>query len=348
MSSLALVSAYDSESDEEGPKLTSTEARECATQVQPAHGNVSATLGLPPPKRQQAAKRQFVVEAAPKPIISARPPEKRMRSERSEQSGMHSLLGSLPAPQNKLPKRAKVEEKDEEALVDDDQRLTVHETNDVSQDKGNEDFRAMLGLAPKAPKATSSKPRVIVCETKASQAAPEEPPKSPHKVSSLDLFSAAPHVEDTAEPEPEPEPEHEQSDPYRGWKCDPDGTWYPVTPAAHAAYAAWMQQQQQQQQYEVQASESVPWHARLDAFDASAELEGIPRAPPPEPTSSKPERENLVSEKLRTDKFTNMRARTRGQLTSLLAMAHESRPMLEERWAQGKSKMRENKKRYGF
>ena len=85
-------------------------------------------------------------------------------------------------------------------------------------------------------------------------------------------------------------------------------------------------------------------------FDVSAELEHVPRILPNDTASPahRSTRENLVSEKLRTDKFTNMRARTRGQLTSLLAMAHENRPMLEERWAQGKSKMRDNKKRYGF
>ena len=43
-----------------------------------------------------------------------------------------------------------------------------------------------------------------------------------------------------------------------------------------------------------------------------------------------------------------MRARNRGQLSSLITRAQENRQALEQRWAQGKAKKREASKRYGF
>ena len=55
-----------------------------------------------------------------------------------------------------------------------------------------------------------------------------------------------------------------------------------------------------------------------------------------------------ISEKLQSERLTNMRARNRGQLSSLLMHAVETRDTLEERWSQGKAKRREASKRYGF
>lgn len=332
---MPLVAAYESESDEDTASNCSPEAHHEA----PASG-----LSLPPPKRPAPqAKRQIVVESAtPSHLSVEKPPPKRPRHEMNASSAStHSLLNMLPAPQNTASKRAPKpvrDDSDDDVLLEDDARMTVHDVPSEKPAKGNEDFRAMLGLAPKAPTKDQRQAPVIVSETHKGQPGPlqQETDAEPN-LPVASSFSAAPDIKECTESEPEP-----RMDSYPGWKRDPDGTWYPVTPEAHALYAAWAQHAQQE------AELYTPHHAQVVSFDASAELNRIPKIPSQGPTPPETRPESLVSEKLRTDKFTNMRARTRGQLTSLLAMAHENRPMLEERWSQGKSKMRENKKRYGF
>lgn len=331
---MPLVAAYDSDSDED------TTPR-CSTEV--LHHAPPSGLSLPPPKRPAPqVKRQIVVEPASSSRSSVeKPSPKRARHETNASSAStHSLLNMLPAPQNKASKRAPQpvrDNSDDDVLLEDDARMAVHHAPTEKPAKGNEDFRAMLGLAPKAPTKDQRQAPVIVSETHKGQPGPvhEETDAEPNLPATLP-FSAAPDINERTKLEPEP-----TLDSYPGWKRDPDGTWYPVTPEAHAVYAAWTQHAQQE------AELHIPHHARVASFDASAELDRVAKIPSQEPTpESRPE--SLVSEKLRSDKFTNMRARTRGQLTSLLAMAHENRPVLEERWSQGKSKMRENKKRYGF
>ncbi|WFD19426.1 hypothetical protein MCAP1_001656 [Malassezia caprae] len=338
--SSSLVAAYGSDSD-------SDDAPSPSTLDSVKKSDVSAPgfhMGLPAPKNAHRApvKRQIKVEAAP--TVAPEPPApatKRPRMSASD-TPSHSLFSMLPEPQRKEPLRRPVDsDAAKETVVDDDVRLVVHETDDAKEKKGNEDFRAMLGLKPKTQKPAPSKPPVIIEAPSSTEpvTAEEQAPQTPNYTLSL---SAAPDVGERA-PEPEPEPEPTS---YPGWKQDASGGWYPVTPEAHAQYAAWANYAQQQA--EASAMAQVPAKTPLTDFDVSAEMQRAGPLRPAQAPAPKPERENLVSERLRTDKFTNMRARTRGQLTSLLAMAHESRPMLEEKWSQGKSKMRENKKRYGF
>ena len=331
---MPLVAAYESDSDEE---IAPSDA------VNAHHDAPPSGLSLPPPKRPAPqAKRQIVVESAPSSRSSdEKPLPKRARHDKNASStGTHSLLNMLPAPQNKASKRTPKparDESDEDVLLEDDARMTLYDVPNEKPAKGNEDFRAMLGLAPKAPTKDQRQAPVIVSETHHGQhETVQQESQTEPELTAAPSFSAAPVIEDRIKSEPEP-----SMDAYPGWKRDPDGSWYPVTPEAHAIYAAWAQYAQKE------AELQVPHHAQVATVDASAELDRIPKAPSQAPApETRPE--SLVSEKLRTDKFTNMRARTRGQLTSLLAMAHENRPMLEERWSQGKSKMRENKKRYGF
>lgn len=331
---MPLVAAYDSDSDAE---IDHSDA------LKTHHDAPPSGLSLPPPKRPAPqAKRQFVVESAPLPRSSDQNPlPKRARHDTKVSStGTHSLLNMLPAPQNKASKRAPKparDESDEDLLLEDDARMTLHDVPNEKPAKGNEDFRAMLGLAPKAPTKEQRQAPVIVSETHhGHHETVHQENQTETNLPAAPSFSAAPVVEDRTKSEPEP-----TTNAYPGWKRDPDGSWYPVTPEAHAMYAAWAQYTQKE------AELHVPHHLPVTNFDASAELDRVPKIPSQAPApETRPE--SLVSEKLRTDKFTNMRARTRGQLTSLLAMAHENRPMLEERWSQGKSKMRENKKRYGF
>lgn len=348
MSMPGLVAAYTSDSEEE-----ETHEKEISlppTKAENSSRSFVDRMGLPAPKKaaKTAEKRQILVETAPTIAPSQTlPVAKKPKLDPAAKDASHSLLGMLPAPQNygAKPKPAPIEP--QESVLDDDARLVIRDEKAVSKNKGNEDFRAMLGLAPKGP--TDSKPKkapVIVKETKLEASAPgPDMPTSSLPPPTRTTFNAAPEVRESKK-EREPTPDV-ADDPYRGWKCDPDGTWYPVTPEAHAAYAAWVREHQSVE--EARSLAQVPRHASLASFNAAEEMQRAQSSRPGDvSTASKPVQESLVSEKLRTDKFTNTRARSRGQLTSLLAMAHENKSALEERWAQGKSKMRENKKRYGF
>lgn len=342
MSTNSLVAAYASDSDSDDAPSTAPEKLDATPKAEAPEPGFQ--MGLPAPKYAHRAtvRRQIKVEAAPD--LAPEPPApatKRPRMDASD-ARSHSLLSMLPEPQRKEPLRRPVDtDAPKETAVDDDVRLVVHDTGETKEKKGNEDFRAMLGLKPKTQKPAASKAPVVIQAPPPAQptATKEKAPQAPTYTLSL---SAAPEVHERVhEPQPEPQPAS-----YPGWKQDADGGWYPVTPEAHAQYAAWANYAQQQA--EAAALSQVPAKAPLADFDVAAEMQRAAPSRPAQTPPPKPERENLVSEKLRTDKFTNMRARTRGQLTSLLAMAHENRPMLEEKWAQGKSKMRENKKRYGF
>ncbi|WFD26883.1 hypothetical protein MNAN1_001872 [Malassezia nana] len=351
MSLPSLVAAYSSDSDSEDTSSTRVDVHkdENVPLTQSEASTSSSRMDLPAPKRANRApvKRQIKVEAAP--ALAAEPPAptpKRPRTTSSD-THTHSLLSMLPEPQHKEPiKKPGDVHQGPESLVDGDVRLVLHDTGSTKKKKGNDDFRAMLGLAPKPSKpATNKAPVIVEARPVSSPASEKKPPSTSQPASTLiHSLSAAPEVRERA-PEPEPAPAPEPTS-YPGWKQDADGGWYPVTPEAHAQYAAWAAQMQQ----EAEASMRTPGQtlAPMAEFDVAAEVQRVAPSRPASVSTPAPVRENLVSEKLRTDKFTNMRARTRGQLTSLLAMAHENRPMLEEKWAKGKSKMRENKKRYGF
>jgi len=304
--------------------------------------------GLPPPKKAPH-KRQIRVEITHEDTAQPAPaPIKKPRTDTMSNGSSHSLLGSLPAPQNKAPVKPPPSEVEPETALDDDMRLSIQDTGAEKSSRGNEDFRAMLGLKPRTDSnKPSGRKAVILQEPKAPADTPEQHHESPTSTGSshATLLSAAPDVAEKPEPEPEPEPEPMS---YPGWRCDPDGSWYPVTPEAHAAYAAWAQQAQETEALAAQARDMPRDTSRLAVLDARAELDQAHTIRPPEPKQTKPEREFLVSEKLQSERFTNFRAKTRGQLTTLLAMAHERRGELEERWSRGKSKMRENRKRYGF
>lgn len=356
-----LVAAYASDSDEDvgaaevehhAPRAPATPDRDGADVTRgEAASSSSLFLNLPPPQQKKvSAKRQILVEAAaPAPAADKETAPKRPRMALSGEGASHGLLSMLPAPTNAgpRPQADRANESAKDSVVDDDVRLVLHDTGDAgdSDDKGNEDFRKMLGLAPKAPSsAPAPKPvKVVAAAPVAPAAVHDAAPAAPAASTRAPAISAAPDVPDRA-PSPSPPPEEDDADRYKGWQQDLDGSWYPVTPEAHAVYAAWAAAHAQS----AAAAAAVPRNAHAATFDAQAELQRSAPAAAPAPVESRPRPDNQVSERLKTDKFVNMRARNKGQLTSLLAMAHENRSALEERWSQGRAKMRENKKRYGF
>ncbi|KAI3625433.1 hypothetical protein CBS9595_000794 [Malassezia furfur] len=373
----SLVAAYASDSDEDEPQLTASAAQPPTVASEPgARASQepelprapprASGLALPPPKAgTSTAKRRIHVELEPAHTdadeIEA---PKRPRMERSE--GPHGLLGMLPAPKsNKSIVKPSTDESRPENAVDDDARIALVDTQDTGAAKGNDDFRAMLGLAPKAPQPERTKPKVIETASPVAPASmiPTDTPSTSALAPSTNeqpttstaakfRISAAPDVATSSSGrDSEPEPEVDVAALYPGWRQDPDGSWYPVTPEAHAAYAAWAAQAEAEAQAQAafrSKSDVVPEASQLATFDAAAELRNAPPSQAALPANKKPKVEWNISEKLQSERLTNMRARNRGQLSSLLMHAVETRDTLEERWSQGKAKRREASKRYGF
>ncbi|WFC94427.1 hypothetical protein MBRA1_001057 [Malassezia brasiliensis] len=374
----SLVAAYasDSDSDEsqlaapatQAPPAASESDARASPEPEPSRAPPRASgLALPPPKAgTSAAKRRIHVELEPAPTDADKiDVPKRPRMERSE--GAHGLLGMLPAPKsNKSIVKPPTDEQRPENAVDDDARIALVDTQDKDDAKDNDDFRAMLGLAPKAPQPERSKPKVIETASPAAPATttiPKDTPSMSATVPSTDTqssssssakfrVSAAPDVgTSSTERDSGPEPEVDLAALYPGWRQDPDGSWYPVTPEAHAAYAAWAAQAEAEAQAQAafrSKSDVVPDASQLTTFDAAAELRNAPPSQSAPPANKKPKVEWNISEKLQSERLTNMRARNRGQLSALLMHAVETRDALEDRWSQGKAKRREASKRYGF
>lgn len=341
---MSLVAAYASDSDDERDV-----------------GSSASRMGLPPP-RASAPRRARVIHVdtsvpdADADAAAADAPKPAPKPAAKSDGAPHSLLSMLPAPSaaaRPAPPAPAPEDDD-----DDDSRAPAHDT----PARDNEGFRAMLGLAPReraAPKAEAAVPtkaeRLAAAEeaAAAAAAAPLAQPQARAPTSSAATLSAAPDVSDR-EPTPPPPPPPEA---YRGWHQDPDGTWVPVTPEAHAVYAQWLAENAEPPPLEEQDIGTQRQFARHDvvaALDADAEMHAhwdarpSARASGPAPGATKPDMTAQLSERLQSDRLTNVRARTRGQLTSLIVQAQEKRQVLEERWAHGRHKMRENKKRYGF
>lgn len=361
----SLVAAYASDSDDdEQPAVAHPvqgayrEAQESQKAPERSSEKVPkpSGLALPPPKsRAPQGKRQIHIDLEPVQEDAAPAEPKRPRMEARE--GGHGLLSMLPAPQSNKP-LAKSQQDDArpENSVDDDMRLSIRDDGKSNNAQGNEDFRAMLGLAPKPARKEQAKPVVVQAPSHSAYIpqdthTPSTSSDPPQRNTASHLHvSAAPEV-DAKKPEPLPEQEYDLAAMYPGWRCDPDGSWYPVTPEAHAQYAAWIQHAEAESQAQTayqSKSDAPPDPSRMRAFDAGQELQDAQAHRPSPPANKKPKVEWQISEKLQSERLTNMRARNRGQLSSLLMQAAENREMLEERWAYGKSKRREASKRYGF
>lgn len=155
---------------------------------------------------------------------------------------------------------------------------------------------------------------------------------------------------------------------YPGWSQDPDGSWVPLTPAAHAQYAAWLEEQR------LEAAKKKPERdaaaaelaragvdvASLRTVDAGADAQAAYDAQPPARSdaryaaaaaavgSAASIEEAGGEEDKKMDKKTGFRARQKGQLSALVAQAEENKERLEERWARGKTAQRQSGQKYGF
>ncbi|WFC97721.1 hypothetical protein MYAM1_000440 [Malassezia yamatoensis] len=374
-----LVTAYSSDSEDDAAEVAS--GRVAATQVQEKTSSRSVVEGirgsglkLPPPSAQSRQVRQIHIESMDaEPAPSTSPLGGSV--ETLKNGTQHSLFGMLPAPRsNRSTSTKQTEQRHEsENRVEDDTRLTIVSDAADQKPRDNDDFRRMLGLAPKPKSTSQSKPPVVIAsesvitphndiptDSDANATKPriqsrmEKKSESDSREHRSFHVSAAPDVKD--KPTSQTQGKTSRSDQsstedWSGWRQDPDGSWYPVTPEAHAAYAAWAAQAEAEAQAAATyASKSDKQQdvGRMATFDANAELSNSRPIQPTEPASKKPKVEWNISEKLQSERLTNMRARNRGQLSSLLVQAADTREILEERWAKGKTKRREASKRYGF
>ncbi|WFD41806.1 hypothetical protein MPSI1_000442 [Malassezia psittaci] len=374
-----LVAAYSSDSDDDAGEVLSgvsaaTQAQKERSSLSVAEANRGSGLELPPPSAGSKPVKQIHIESIEaEPVPSTTQPGENDQESRKE--SQHGLFGMLPAPRSNKSTTTKQtgQRHESENRVEDDTRLTIVNEADDQKPRGNDDFRRMLGLAPKAKSASKPKPPVVIASESVITPRNDIPTEFDgnathprfqlHTEKGFDsdsrehrslCVSAAPDVQDkpTSEsPGATLRPDESSTEDWSGWRQDPDGSWYPVTPEAHAAYAAWAAQAEAEAQAAAMyASKSDKQQdlGRMATFDANAELHNSRPMQPTEPVSKKPKIEWNISEKLQSDRLTNMRARNRGQLSSLLVQAAETRETLEDRWAKGKTKRREASKRYGF
>jgi hypothetical protein len=282
-----LVSGYDSDSDDDKPKPGLSSLLPAPS----ASTSKSIGLTLPPPssfeftlppaklgQKRKAEKRQIRIDAlgALEGEDDLPPPKRTSNVGASNgKSGLSGLLGMLPAPKQKAPP-AHIEVKEKvDAPANNSGLLTGSEgrleliasVTEPKKVKGNNDFRAMLGLKPskltektvtsvqrtqpiQAPKAASAvaegekeavaytpvkKPDFFTFSERSSTIAPSD------KITSGISFSTAPAVED--EQDQTHDEDVYEEDQYRGWQQGPDGNWFPVTPEAHTAYNAYLSTQ---------------------------------------------------------------------------------------------------------
>ncbi|KAL9936359.1 hypothetical protein V8E36_004427 [Tilletia maclaganii] len=192
--------------------------------------------------------------------------------------------------------------------------------------------------------------------------------------SSLSSIPAAPAVPSASKAAGLPSTTNDEADeqggiPF-GWAQDPDGTLYPVTPQAHEQYAQWQAAQQRAKDAEAAARDTqdpVDGHLSegggegkkgdLPSFSAS-DLAGSRK--PGDPTSSALDAKYAAAAASAAgegsgeagaaprNKGTSFRARNKGQLSALLAIANERRDELDDKHAKGKDRQRDARQRYGF
>lgn len=384
---MPLVTGYDSDSDDDAEILTSQPSNASlngnnAKSVQNTENVQSETKkdssGLNTNKRK-AERLQIRIGA----VEGQDDTSKKIKLKAAEKKpGGHSLLNMLPAPKHQKPilpakKKDEIEEDNINNLGLESSSSSSGAITLVDSDlpknkaKGNNDFRAMLGL--KGPTNARNGPKINQGTTSTTQS--EEHNKS-HSSLSEDLtstithkkdtppltqpfqrsaftISAAPRIEDEQSIEPDTIQQQaiDSADPYIGWQQGPDGSWFPVTPEAHAQYQQFLSEQSHRNDTEkdfLQADQAKSSHnPSIDSnIDRKYALAAASVAGPGQSTLQIPDEKGGGEKK--NEKSLNLRAKRKGQLSSLIAQAEEKRDALEEKWAKGRSAQNEARSRYGF
>lgn len=286
-----------------------------------------------------------------------------------------------------------------------DGQTQTEATGSKPKGKTNDAFRAMLGLKPAAKKtptpatattSTSSSTFQAPSPKPVQRTAPSDKDTSsstnvPDKAESaaVDFFSLGParpsngtassshssSLPISAAPvidHPEVQSDSHSSEPtddaseYPGWQLDPDGSWVPVTPEAHAQLLAY----QESLSAAAPASSSAPSRgaANLDgtrdllaagltpddiqAFDAStaaqqAYLQGNGDKDDSDKYAAAAEFA-AGNREVQQRKPGMLKGLRKGQLSSLVSLANENRSKLEERWQRGRDAQARRSSRYGW
>ncbi|KAE8269947.1 hypothetical protein A4X09_0g2387 [Tilletia walkeri] len=149
--------------------------------------------------------------------------------------------------------------------------------------------------------------------------------------------------------------EEEEGIPF-GWAQDPDGTLYPVTPQAHEQYAQWQAAQKRVAQADQKDKDSSSnSNSKLPSYSASDLAQsGKPSISGDKTLDAKYAAAAASASASESDapvvknKATSGRARYKGQLSALLAIANERKEELEEKHSKGRDRNRDARQRYGF
>ena len=376
---MPLVVGYDSDSDDSNEAeniILSSGAGEIKPKTEKVQNEETKTnLSTLNNNKRKAERLQIRIESVQSQKRVDKSKKIKLKAAEKKPEG-HSLLNLLPAPKHKNPilaaKRKDDEEVNDFGLQSDPSSsagsLTLIDS-DVSKNKtkANDDFRAMLGLKNSSNLRKGSnvtqEPNFIAQDQEQKQKKslllwPEEStsisvvptPYQPFQRSASSI-SAAPTVEDQQSIQHENNHEHfiDQQDPYTGWQQGPEGNWFPVTPEAHAQYEKFLFEQSHQKvdgENTLHVGQAHDYHASTINSDidrkyalAAASVRGSDQ-------SSNHISENNDEGEKKNEKSLNLRAKRKGQLSSLIAQAEEKKDKLEEKWAKGRTARNEAKSKY--
>ncbi|SJX64711.1 uncharacterized protein SRS1_15528 [Sporisorium reilianum f. sp. reilianum] len=171
---------------------------------------------------------------------------------------------------------------------------------------------------------------------------------------------------------PEPTPSHNAEDDddddaaeYPGWQLDPDGSWVPVTPEAHAQLLAY------QQSLSDPTASTTPTSKGASNLDGTRDLLAAGLTPEDirafdASTTAREAYLNANGDAADNDKYAAaaefaagnrevpqrkpgvLKGLRKGQLSSLVSLASENRSQLEKRWQRNRDAKAQRSNRYGF
>lgn len=391
---MPLVSGYDSDSDNDNDNeplpfatLKGKCARDPSKGIDPNEIVENDSIQDDPPsngKKRKVEKLQIRIGSLHDDQDESKKKKRTKLAAAEKKTGGHSLLNIFPAPKNKepfLPAKKK-----EETVIEEESEITnklgiqsssssgamtvVDSKLDNNKSKGNDDFRAMLGLKPFAearkktdlPQKDSFNVHIheerrdeeqnatIAARRDSSPFIAEDKIDSEgiesYHHSSLKI-SAAPKVEKESFTASKELGENifGYKDTYQGWQQGPNGEWFPITPEAHQEFQQYLFEQSQEKEGVSNLSHHRSPRTKTDQdrgkASTHARFAGQGQSYVPTPDQSE-------EQEKKGDKLINLRAKRKGQLSSLIAQAEEKKDKLEERWAKGRSARNEAKSRYGF
>ncbi|KAE8224467.1 hypothetical protein CF319_g2649 [Tilletia indica] len=317
MTAAASLVQYGSDSDDSGSE------QQPGSKNPPASASASASLSVMP-RTVSSLKR-------PSSSLSLPPPAAKKPKIDLDPFGLGSATAAASSSSSSV--KAKAKGKDD-----------VEEGSGGSSSGG---ISGILGM-PRTVRRTidSRPPGASVSSLPPSTSAESIPSSSIHTTGS----NSKPGLDDAGAQAGEEDAE-EEGIPF-GWAQDPDGTLYPVTPQAHEQYAQWQAAQQRVAQADQKDKDSSNSNSKLPSYSASDLAQsGKPSTSDKSLDAKYAAAAASASESdapVVKNKATSGRARYKGQLSALLAIANERKEELEEKHSKGRDRNRDARQRYGF